>query len=56
MISYFSFELLNLNNSDLLLPKSIWNFCRLLKYQNPPKRVAGLENLLNSITADSRIL
>ena len=57
MISYFPSELLNLNNSGVFLPESIWSFfCSLLEYLNQPKGVVGLENMLNPIIYKSRFL
>ena len=55
MISYFSSELLNLNNSGLFLPKSIWCFLRSIGISNQSKGVVGLGNMLNPIRAGSLI-
>ena len=38
MISYFPSELLNLNNSGLFLPKSIWSFLQSIGISKPTKR------------------
>ena len=38
MISYFPSELLNLNNSGLFLPKSIWIFLQSIGISKPTKR------------------
>ena len=38
MISYFPSELLNLSNSGLFLPKSIWSFLQSIGISKPTKR------------------
>ena len=38
MISYFPSELLNLNNSGLFLPKSVWSFLQSIGISKPTKR------------------